>query len=86
MDADVPTFEDFVRPLLGDAATTPPMATPLSRLAVGDFAVLAWLDDIYARYPADVEADLIAHWDTRSLHDVYVMLFGDADAPGAQSS
>jgi hypothetical protein len=86
MGADVPTFEDFIRPLLKDVDTKPPGSTPLSKLAVGDYAVLAWLDEMQARYPTDeeVEADIIARWDTASLHDVYDLLF--ANAPGAQPS
>jgi CubicO group peptidase (beta-lactamase class C family) len=80
-----PTFEDFVRPLLGDVGAVPTQTTPLSRLPVGDFAVLTWLDDMQARYAAGVEADLVARWDTASLHEVYAMLFTDADAPGVQS-
>lgn len=86
MGAGVPTFEDFVRPLLGEAGAVPPVATPLSQLAVGDFAVLAWLDDVLAPYSADVQADLIAQWDTASLRDVYAMLVADADTPGVQAS
>jgi hypothetical protein len=86
VNAPVPTFEDFVRSLFGDSAAVPPADTPLSQLVVGDFAVLAWLDDLQARFPADLEADLVARWDTASLHEVYTMLFANADAPGAQSS
>jgi len=79
----VPTFEDFVRPLVGDALSA--AATPLSKLSAGDYAVLAWLDDVQARYSPSVEADIIARWDTASLRDVYAVLVADAEPPGAQS-
>ncbi|ORT57387.1 hypothetical protein [Streptomyces sp. CB03238] len=57
---------------------------PLSRLAAGDYAVLAWLDDIGTDLPADVEADLVARWDTATLRDVYELVY--STAPGAASS
>jgi hypothetical protein len=75
--AKVPSFEDFVRPLVGDS---PPAATtPLSQLPAGDYAVLAWLDDVQARYPAGLEADIVAGWDTASLRDIYAMVVAGAD-------
>jgi hypothetical protein len=89
MSEDVPSFDDFVRPLLGDSLlgdAAPPVDTPLSELAVGDYAVLAWLDGLRARFPAHVEADLVAQWDTASPRDVYAMLFADADSLGGSSS
>jgi hypothetical protein len=73
-----PSFEDFVRPLVGDSPAPPDI--PLSRLPAGDYAVLAWLDDVQARYPAEVEADLVARWDSTSLRDVYAMVVGDRGA------
>ena len=76
--ARVPTFEEFVRPLVGATDPVPLETTPLSRLPAGDYAVLAWLDDVQARYPAAVEADLVARWDTVSLRDVYDLLVPDA--------
>ena len=85
MSHEIPSFEEFVRPLLGDAEKLPD-ATPLSELPAGHFAVLAWLDDISARHPARVEADLIAGWDAVSLRDVYALLFANADTTGARSS
>jgi hypothetical protein len=69
----VPTFEDFVRPLAGGADSLP-AATPLSQLSAGDYAVLAWLDEVQARLPPGVEADIIARWDTASLGDIYAMV------------
>jgi len=80
----LPTFEDFVRPLVGEAGPLPAPATPLSQLSAGDYAVLTWLDDVQARCSPGVEADIIARWDTASLHDVYAMLIADADADGAR--
>jgi hypothetical protein len=81
----IPSFEEFVRPLVGNAETVAE-TTPLSELPAGHFAVLAWLDDMTARHPARVEADLIAGWDAVSLRDVYALLFADAETTGAQSS
>jgi len=77
------SFEDFVRPLVGD--TPPPAGTPLNELPAGDYAVLAWLDDVQARCPADVEAEIVARWGSATLQDVYVMVT-DADESGARSS
>lgn len=84
MAEGIPTFEDFVRPLIREVDTKPLATTPLSQLPVGDYAVLAWLDEAQARYSPAVEADLVAHWDTATLRDVYAMLF--ADTPGAEST
>jgi hypothetical protein len=80
----VPTFDDFVRPLAGDADSLPAAATPLSQLPVGDYAVLTWLDEVQARLPPGVEADIIARWDTASLGDIYAMVV--AGASGDPSS
>ncbi|MBL1101937.1 hypothetical protein [Streptomyces coffeae] len=84
MSTHVPTFEEFVRPLLATAVTQDYETTPLSRLTAGDFAVLAWLDDLGVDLPADVEAELVARWDTATLRDVYEMVF--STTPGAASS
>lgn len=82
---EIPSFYEFVRPLLGDVEHVPE-ATPLNELPVGHFAVLAWLDDMTTRHPAPVEADLVAGWDSVSLRDVYALLFAPADTTGAQPS
>lgn len=91
MNTPAPTFDDFVRPLLGDAGVPATDGTPLSQLPAGDYAVLAWLDDVRESLPPGVEADLVARWSTASLRDVYAMIFADmtftdADPPGAESS
>lgn len=86
MSTDVPSFEDFVRPLLGDTVDPVLATTPLNRLRASDYAVLAWLDDVQSRCPAHVEAALVAQWDTASLRDVYTLLHADADTPGVQPS
>ncbi len=85
MNRPVPTFEEFVEPLLG---TTEQLdgTTPLAAVPAGQFAVLAWLDDVLADHPADVEADVIARWDALSLHDVYAKVFTDLDATGVPPS
>ncbi len=80
----VPTFEDFVRPLVATADVDRLEAVPLAELPAGDYAVLAWLDDVGSRYPAAVEADLVARWDRVSLREVYGLLV-PAD-PAAQAS
>jgi len=82
--SDIPTFEEFIRPLAGDGGVPPDDSTPLSRLPVGDYAVLAWLDDVQSRLPAGVEAEITARWDTASLRDVYAMLVAGTDDPGTQ--
>lgn len=79
MSSDAPTFEEFVRPLVGDAAAAA-ASTPLSEQAAGDFKVLEWLDDLQERYSAEVEAELVTRWDQATLLDVYALLFPDADA------
>lgn len=82
---DIPTFEDFVRPLAVDGSP-PDDSAPLSKLLAGDYAVLAWLDDVQSRLPAGVEAEITACWDTMSLRDVYAMLVAGTDNPGAPTS
>ena len=79
--AGVQSFEEFVRPLVAAPEVEGLETIPLSRLPAGDFAVLAWLDDVESRYPAAVEADLVARWDRVSLRDVYALLVPvDVDA------
>jgi acyl carrier protein len=73
-ETDGQTFEEFVRPLVGASDVARMETTPLSQLPAGDFAVLAWLDAVESRYPAAVEADLVARWDCVSLRDVYALL------------
>jgi len=70
-----PSFEEFVRPLRTPGGAPPGPDHKLAGLPVGEYAVLAWLDELQARYPAETEAALIADWHTTSLHDVYTMLF-----------
>ena len=83
MRTGIPTFEEFVRPLVGSTPAEIPPDVPLSELAVGDFAVLAWLDDVQRRYSPGAEADLTTRWNSASPHDVYVLLFpGDGARPG----
>lgn len=82
--AGVQSFEEFVRPLVAASDLARLETTPLSQLPAGDFAVLAWLDDVESRYPAAVEADLVARWDHMSLRDVYVLL-APADPPATAS-
>ncbi|MFL6164577.1 MAG: hypothetical protein ACJ74U_20460 [Jatrophihabitantaceae bacterium] len=76
-----PSFEEFVRPLRTPGGAPPAPSSTLSDLPIGEYAVLAWLDELQARYPAEAEADLIADWHATSLHDVYAMLFPDAEQP-----
>lgn len=76
-----PSFEEFVRPLRTPGGASPAPGNALSDLAIGEYAVLAWLDELQARYPAEAEADLIADWHATSLQDVYLMLFPDAEQP-----
>ncbi len=86
----LPTFAELVRPLLGGDRPDSLAALPLSELPAGDYAVLAWLDDVTSRYPAAVEADLVARWDQVSLREVYDVLAAaevsgaEAGAPGAR--
>jgi acyl carrier protein len=70
----VTSFEEFIRPLVAAPDVADLETLPLSRLPAGDFAVLAWLDDVHTHYPAAVSADLIARWDALSLRDVYALL------------
>ncbi len=70
----VPAFAELVEPLVGAADPGSLETVPLSELPAGDYAVLAWLDDVRSRYPAAIEADLVARWDEISLHDVYALL------------
>jgi hypothetical protein len=73
-----PAFEEFVRPLRTPGGAPPGPSSSLGSLPVGEYAVLAWLDELLARYPAEAEASLIADWHTTSLQDVYAMLFPNA--------
>ena len=84
---ETPQVEDFVRPVTGGADPAAIRHTPLSRLPVGDFAVLAWVDDVQARWPSvAVEAELVARWDTATAYDVHTLLFTEDDTAGAQPS
>jgi hypothetical protein len=76
-----PSFEEFVRPLRTPGGAPPAPASSLGSLPIGEYAVLAWLDELQAHYPAEAEAELIAGWHTTSLQDVYAMLFPDAGGP-----
>jgi CubicO group peptidase (beta-lactamase class C family) len=82
MTLDVPTFEEFVGPLRSDGMPAA-IDAPLSQLPVGDFAVLAWIDQIQQQYTtsAVMQARLTAGWNTLSPRDVYAHLCGDADTP-----
>lgn len=71
------SFDDFVRPLVGNSP--PPAGTPLAALPAGDYAVLAWLDDIQAHCSADVEAEIVARWGTATLEDVYALVTDSAE-------
>lgn len=82
MSSHTPTFEEFVRPLLVTADAQACETTPLSRLAAGDYAVLAWLDEIGAGLPAHVEADLVARWDTATPRDVYELVHSPTPGGG----
>src|SRR5439155_8076098 len=72
----LPGFEEFVAPLRADAPALAPDRTPLAELPVGDYALLTWLDGVHARYPFAVatEAEIVARWDTASLHDIYALI------------
>jgi hypothetical protein len=83
MSSDIPTFQEFVRPVHLPDTLSDHETTPLSRLAAGDYAVLAWLDQIGDGLPADVEADLVASWDRLTLRDVYLLVHPTAE--GAQA-
>ena len=67
----VPDFDVFIKPLVGGADVSAIDQTPLSRLPAGDYAVLAWLDDVQSRLPPGIEADIVARWDSVTLRDVY---------------
>ena len=79
MSSGIPTFQEFVSPLLGMEETSDHESTPLSRLSAGDYAVLAWLDGVGDGLPAEAEADLVASWDTLTLRDVYALIHPTAD-------
>lgn len=83
MTSGIPTFQEFVRPVLVREEASDHETTPLSRLAAGDYAVLAWLDQVGDGLPADVEADLVASWDKLTLREVYLMVHPTAE--GADS-
>lgn len=87
MTGQCPAFEEFVAPLRADRATISDYdETPLGALPAGDYALLAWLDDLHARHPFGVaaEAEIVARWDTATLRDVYELIFADgAPNPGA---
>lgn len=70
-----PTFAEFVRPLRTPGGAPPAPDHKLADLPIGEYAVLAWLDELQTRYPAEAEAALVADWHTTSLQDVYAMLF-----------
>jgi hypothetical protein len=82
---DIPTFEEFVRTLVGDDGPLPSESIPLSKLSAGDFAVLDWLDDMQSKMPPSVEAAITARWGTASLREVYDMLFTAPEKPGGQT-
>lgn len=83
MASGIPTFQEFVRPVLMQDEVSDHESTPLSRLAAGDYAILAWLDRVGDGLPASVEADLVASWDKLTLRDVYLMVHPTAE--GADS-
>lgn len=83
MSSGIPTFQEFVRPVLVQAGASDQESTPLSRLAAGDYAVLDWLDRVCDGLPADVEANLIASWDILTTRDVYLLVH--PTAAGAES-
>jgi hypothetical protein len=68
------SFEEFVRPLAVGSGPVPTEATPLSELPAGDYAVLAWLDDVLSHCRAAVEVDLVARWDAVSLGEVHAIV------------
>lgn len=77
-------FEGSVAPPAADPADP----TPLGSLPAGDYALLAWLDDLHARHrfgPA-TEAEIVARWDTASLRDVHDLVLADADAAAAATA
>lgn len=84
MSRHKPTFEEFVRPVIATADPQICETTPLSRLVAGDYAVLAWFDEVAVGLHAGAEADLVARWDTATLRDVYELVY--APAPGATFS
>jgi hypothetical protein len=81
MTGSRPSFEEFVGPLRTPGGALPAPSSLLADLPVGEYAVLAWLDELQARYPAGAEAELIADWHATSLQDVYAMLFPGAEQP-----
>jgi hypothetical protein len=76
-----PSFEEFVGELRTPGGAPPEPSSMLSDLPIGEYAVLAWLDELQARYPAEAEAELIADWHATTLQDVYAMLFPGAEQP-----
>jgi hypothetical protein len=85
-----PSLEELLLPLLAGSAGSPCADTPLSAQPAGDFAVLAWLDDLQARYStgpytAEVAAELIARWDSVSPREVHALLFGDGTGRDGRS-
>jgi hypothetical protein len=82
---NIPTFEEFARTLVGDDGPLPDDSIPLSKLAAGDYAVLAWLDDVEWRVPPGVEAEITARWDKASLREVYAMIVAGIDESGVQA-
>ncbi|MBQ0984720.1 hypothetical protein KBZ10_09360 [Streptomyces sp. F63] len=83
----LPAFDEFIRPLSGGTGAPPSGATALGSVPVGDFAVLAWLDDVQACHGLgpEAEAELLARWDSATLHDVYALLRPDAGTGGRAS-
>ncbi|PPK71187.1 serine hydrolase domain-containing protein [Actinokineospora auranticolor] len=72
-----PSYEEFAAPVAGGA----PADTALGALPAGEYAVLAWLDEMAEHPSARAEADLTDGWDTVSLRGAYEKLFhrsGDA--------
>ncbi|NJQ00421.1 hypothetical protein [Streptomyces zingiberis] len=81
----LPELEELAAPLLGGPERIAALArTPLGRLPAGDFAVLAWLDDLQACHglDAETEAGLLAEWATLSLRDVHALLRSAAERKG----
>jgi len=74
-----PSFEAFVRPLIGTSEPATLADVPLHKLAAGDYAVLAWLDDVQADCSPTAEAELIAGWDSLTLRDVYRLIYSGSD-------
>jgi hypothetical protein len=77
--ANPPAFDDFVRPLIGVSDPEPAGDVLLHKLAAGEYAVLAWLDDVQANCSPAAEAELIARWDSLSLRDVYHLIYPGTD-------